>query len=98
MPDKSAAQLLDILLAKLKCDGSNPNVALVRNWVEVVGSDIALHTKIIDIKGSTLIVKADHPTWATIITMRKQAIVEKISLLYPDLGIKRVQVRIGSDT
>ena len=37
MPDKSAAQLLDILLAKLKCDGSNPNVALVRNWVEVVG-------------------------------------------------------------
>ena len=98
MPEKSVSELLDILLARLKCDDTNPYAPVVRTWDSIVGPDLIGHCSLQDIKGSTLIVKVDHPAWAVVVSMRKQKIIEHISKMYPELQIKRLQVRISSNT
>jgi predicted nucleic acid-binding Zn ribbon protein len=98
MAEKSVGELLDLLLAKLKCDPSDQVGTMVRDWIGIVGADAAVHSRIVDIRNGTLIVGVDHPAWASIVTMRKRNMLTAISKKFPDLAIKRIEVRTTAHT
>lgn len=97
MKEKTTKELLDMLLSRLNIDQDNPLAIVHREWMEVIGPDIAAHSKILDIRGKTLVVEADHPTWASMILMRKKQVVGRIKQQFPELGITQLQVRMRSD-
>jgi predicted nucleic acid-binding Zn ribbon protein len=93
MNDQPLKDLLDILLSRLKVD-TNDNLAdMRREWMEIVGPDIAPHTKIFEIRRSVLVVECDHPAWSSTLLMKKKQILARIATQYPGLGITGLSVK-----
>lgn len=97
MKEKSTKELLDMLLSRLHIDENGPLATVYHEWMEIIGPDIASHTKIMDIRGRVLIIEADHPTWASMALMRKKQVIGRIKRQFPELGITQIQVRVRTD-
>ena len=69
-------------------------MALKRQWMEIIGSDIAIHCRLSDIKGKTAIIETDHSTYSSLILLRKQQIIRNMARLYPELKVTQLQIRI----
>lgn len=93
MKEKTTQEVLNMLLSRLHIDDSNPLMSIHRDWMEIIGPDIAAHSKIFDIRGKVLIIEADHPTWASMVLMRKKQILGRIKAQYPELGVTQIQVK-----
>jgi predicted nucleic acid-binding Zn ribbon protein len=93
MKEKTTQEILQMLLSRLKIDESNPLVSMHQAWMEIVGPDIAAHTKIADIRGKVLVVETDHPTWSSMVLMRKKSILARIRAQFPELGITQVSIK-----
>lgn len=96
MKEKTTQEVLNLLLSRLKIDESNPITTVYHEWMEIVGPDIAVHAKIFDVRGKVLIVEADHPTWASMVMMRRKQILARLKRQFPELGITQIQVRSRS--
>lgn len=97
MKEKTTQELLEMLLSRLHIDESNPMMGVHRSWIEIVGPDIAPHTKIFDIRGKSLIVETDHPTWSSLLLMKKKQIIARLRAQFPELGITHIVVRSRSE-
>ncbi len=84
--------VLDMVLRRLKIDRNAPKNSLGFAWQEIVGERLYPHIKIVDIKMHTLMVRADHPSWAQITMMQQKRIVGELQRRYPSLGITTIQV------
>jgi len=93
--EKDTKDVLDMLLARLHCDESNPYARLSRNWMEIVGPDLAPHMKIMDVRGHSLVLVADHPAWTNLVLLRKRQIIARVQAQYPQLDITQLQIRMG---
>lgn len=93
MKEKTTKEVLDVLLARLHCDESNPLAKACRIWAELAGPDMAIHTRIADVRAHVLIVEADHPTWASLIMMKRKQLLARIQGQFPELQIRQLQVR-----
>jgi predicted nucleic acid-binding Zn ribbon protein len=98
MKEKTTQELLEMLLSRLNIDESNPLMSMHRSWMEIVGPDIAAHAKLFDIRGKVLVIETDHPTWSSLILMRKRQIVARLKAQFPELGISQLQVRSKSNS
>ena len=96
MKEKTTQELLQNLLSRLNLDEANPLSKVYRSWESIVGSELAHNTKLVDIKGKVLIVKTNHPTFGSMLQMKKRVIIENINKTYPELQINNIQIRISS--
>ncbi|MDT4762455.1 DUF721 domain-containing protein [Sphaerochaeta sp. PS] len=85
-------KVLDMVLRRLDIRPENPKASIGLNWQEIIGTRLYPHVKIIDIKGSTLVLKADHPSWAQITMMQQKKILALVQRKYPSLGVKSLQI------
>ena len=97
MKEKTTQELLEMLLSRLHIDETNPMMGIHRSWMEIVGRDIAVHAKILDIKGRSLIIATDHPTWSSLLLMKKKQIIARVQAQFPELGITHIVVRSRSE-
>ena len=67
-------------------------IQLISSWEKLVGSDLAAHISIKDLKGSVLILNCDHPGWAQIFYMKKSAVMNKMRKKFPRMEIKSFRV------
>lgn len=65
--------------------------AVFTRWEEVVGSELGGHVRPLRIDGRTLIVAADHPTWATRARMDSGRVLAAVNALAGD-ALDRVEV------
>lgn len=96
MSEKSTNEVLELLLQRLKIDKGGPISQLHLRWGEIIGYDLINHVKLLDLRGKVLIIEADHPTWSSIIMMRREEIIGRLKAQYPQLGITQIQVRVRS--
>ncbi len=61
-------------------------------WSEIVGKDIADHSRVIDIKKEIISVEADHPGWIQIINLKKSYILKKINEKFQEKEINEIKV------
>jgi predicted nucleic acid-binding Zn ribbon protein len=85
-------QVLEMVLQRLHISADNPKVAVGMNWRDIIGPRLFPHVKIVDIKGKTLVLRADHPSWAQIAMMQKKKVLAGINRTYPSLGIGDIQI------
>ena len=93
MNENPLKDLLDILLSRLNVDVENDFAQMMREWVEIVGPDIAPHAKIFEIRNNILVIETDHPAWSNIINMKKKQILARIATQFPDLGVKGLSIK-----
>lgn len=85
-------EVLDIVLRNLNIKPENPSSAIGFEWQQIIGNRLYPHVKIVEIKHSTLVLRADHPSWAQITMMQQKKILALITKKYPSLGIKNIQM------
>jgi len=95
---KKASDFLEQLLSGLRIDDNREVLDLFSNWEDIVGPDIASHSRIKEIEGNTLIISVDHPGWSQIISMQKKQILRKIHHAYPELSLSYIRIVLGGLT
>ena len=89
--------LLQQFLDRIGQSDGAPYVGLFRGWREIVGNRIADHAEPVDIRGSALIVEADHPGWVQMVMMSQARILRQLKRRYPQLGITGMHIRVAGD-
>lgn len=84
--------VLDLVLRRLSIDPANPQTELGFAWQQIVGERLYPHVKIVDIKHNTLILRADHPSWAQLALMQQRRIISELKRRYPTLGVNTIQL------
>ena len=84
--------VLAMVLRRLKIDPHDPKNSLGFAWQEIVTERLYPHVKIVDIKMHTLVLRADHPSWAQITMMQQKRIIGELQRRYPSLEITTIQV------
>lgn len=67
-----AKDVLDYVLRRLDIRPDNPKAAVGFEWQKIIGNRLYPHVKIVEIKHTTLVLKADHPSWAQITMMQQK--------------------------
>ena len=62
-------------------------------WKDVVGEEIAQHSKAVDIKEGVLILEADHGAWRQELTLLLPMIINKFNALYGEGTVTDIQWR-----
>ena len=78
--------LIDDIIEKT---GERPIAA---DWKEIVGPVLYGHVEIESITDDKIVVKADHPSFASAFRMQKKEILRKIKERFPSSNIKSIQV------
>lgn len=90
---EKAGELLEAFLRLHNITGGEEYVAFFKSWHRIVGTDIAAHTRVTDIKNGALVVEVDHPGWMQKLHMRKDEVLKKIASQYPQLGVRTLHLR-----
>ncbi|MDD3902238.1 MAG: DUF721 domain-containing protein [Sphaerochaeta sp.] len=87
-----ASKVLDLVLRHLDISPDNPKAAVGMNWQDIIGPRLYPHVKILDIKGTMLVLRADHPSWAQIAMMQQKKILASVNRKYPSLAVTSLQI------
>jgi len=60
------------------------------HWDQIIGEKFIGHIELKEIRGDTLVIKADHPTWANLFSLQQNKVLKAIQNTYPILGIRRI--------
>ena len=87
--------LLQQFLDRIGQSDGAPYVGLFRGWRQIVGDRIADHAEPVDIRGTALIVEADHPGWVQMVMMSRTRILRQLNREFPELKITGMHIRIS---
>ena len=65
-------------------------------WQKIVGTDIAAHSRVVEVQSGVVIVEVDHPGWLQLLQIKKSKILSDMKRRYPELGIHNIRVFVGS--
>jgi predicted nucleic acid-binding Zn ribbon protein len=68
---------------------------LETRWDEVMGADVAAHTRLVSLRDGVLTVAVDDPIWATQLRYLEPAVVTRATALLGPGVVARVRVRVG---
>ena len=91
---RKAADILSALMDRVGASEGSAYVGLFSSWREIVGDRIADHSEPVDVRGTALVVQADHPGWVQMIMMNRRSIIKKVSSRYPSISITGLHVRV----
>lgn len=68
-----------------------------RIWNEIVGDNIASHSKVKDVHNGTLVIEVDHPGWSQMVRLAEPRILATIQKRYPELGVRAFRIVAGDE-
>ena len=92
---KKAADILRGLLGNEQAAIAGRWSAFFSGWEKLVGTDIASHSRVIDVKRGVVIVEVDHPGWLQVLQMKREQILTGMKKSYPALGIENMRIFVG---
>ncbi|MBN2625183.1 MAG: DUF721 domain-containing protein [Spirochaetales bacterium] len=72
-------------------------IGFISSWEKMVGTDLAAHLTVKDIKNGVLLLNCDHPGWAQIFYIKKTALLRKIKKQFPRMDIRSFRVFCGKE-
>jgi predicted nucleic acid-binding Zn ribbon protein len=69
--------------------------ALGKAWRSAVGRKAARHTRLVSLKKANLIVNVDSSSWLFELSLKKRALIKKVSQKARGKKIKDIRLRIG---
>jgi hypothetical protein len=89
---RSAKELIEKIFDKDTANKAGVYSTLFGSWASVVGDRTASHTHIVELKGSVLLVEADHPSWVQIVQSNSKKYLKALSKICPDLEIHAISL------
>ncbi|MFA5468935.1 MAG: DUF721 domain-containing protein [Sphaerochaetaceae bacterium] len=96
MKEKTTQEVLALLLERLKINDSNALAKVYRHWEAIIGEDLALNSKLADLKRGVMVVEVTHPTYSSMVMIRRKEVLRRLNERFPELKITQVQVRCRS--
>ncbi|UCH83672.1 MAG: DUF721 domain-containing protein [Candidatus Latescibacterota bacterium] len=98
MSHKRFARVGDILPAVLKSLGLDQKLKereILACWAEVVGEEIAGHTRAVKIDRGVLFVHVDHSAWMQELHFKEKEIIQRLKKEKPDITIRKIRFGTG---
>lgn len=92
MSTRSVNDILRELVSSMKLVKDKESIFDI--WPALVGEEAAEHLRVLDIKGKTLLLTADHPGWVQMAQLRKNEILEKIKERFSDNYISNIKISL----
>lgn len=87
--------ILKKVLKRLKIDKRISEEIVLKEWDNLVGKEIAVHTHPIGIKNSVLFIRADDPVWANELNFLKWKIIEVLNKRVEKRVVKNIYLKMG---
>jgi hypothetical protein len=94
---RKVEDLLNLFLDRIGQAEGKPYVGLFRGWGGIVGERIAAHAEPVDVRGTALVVEADHPGWVQMVMMSRERILREVNKRFPELTITSLHIRVAGD-
>jgi hypothetical protein len=85
---KRARELVEQLFQNINHEDMKIYGRIFSSWTDIAGTDLAAHSRILEIDRGIVFVGVDHPGWMQMISMRKAHILSCIKKQYPSLDIR----------
>ncbi|HUX50709.1 MAG TPA: DciA family protein [Spirochaetia bacterium] len=69
-------------------------VTFFGSWQKLVGTDLAAHSQVADIRNGAAIVEIDHPAWMQQFQFHQASILRRIQQEYAGLGVKSIHMKL----
>lgn len=89
---KRAGDLIGKLFSTISGDDLKTYGELFSSWKEMAGTDIAAHSRILELQKGLLYIGVDHPGWMQMIGFKKQQILQSLKSGYPSLEIRDLRL------
>jgi predicted nucleic acid-binding Zn ribbon protein len=63
-------------------------------WAEIVGEDVAAHSRPLSIEGETLVIVASDPTWASELRWLENEVLSRLTEVSGSDRVSKVNVRV----
>ncbi len=63
---------------------------LFQGWQDIVGAELAAHTRPVEVEKGKLIVEVDHPGWVQLLNTGEPAIIKRLNRSHGSLSIERI--------
>jgi hypothetical protein len=95
---KKAGDLLQNFLDENILNKAKEYSSLFSVWASVAGGQCAAHSRISDLKGTLLIVEADHPGWVQILQTRQAELLKSIQRKIKNLTVTGISFKLAKET
>ncbi len=85
---------LDRLVKRLGAPSASAIGGLFERWVEVVGEQVAEHTKPVTVHHGTLVVSVSDPAWAPQLRFLESEVLSRARDVLGEPDLQRLQVRV----
>jgi hypothetical protein len=95
---KKAGDLLQNFLDENILNKAKEYSGIFSSWASIAGDQCAAHSRISDLKGTLLIVEADHPGWVQILQTRQAELLKSIQKRNSKLTITGISFRLTKES
>lgn len=89
---KKASEFIDQIFSQININQESPYISIFSSWEKIAGTDIASHSQIMEIEGTTILISVDHPGWTHLIQLKKKHILFSIKKQFPELKIDSLRI------
>ncbi len=87
-------EALDRVARGLGVSSAESLTRLFSGWEDIVGADVAAHSRPLALRSDTLVVAVDDPAWATQLRSLERLVLERLRAGLSDHEITRLVVRV----
>lgn len=91
---KKADEILSTFFRMYNLEDGAEYVSFFESWQEIVGVDMASHSRVADIRNGAAIIELDHPGWMQMFQMKEKEILRRIQKRFPDLEIRSFSLQL----
>lgn len=89
-----AADLVSAFFRSVGIKDEKGYSAFFSRWDSIVGTDLAAHSRVVDVRNGSIIVQFDHPGWMQVFHASNQKILTRINEAFPKIGAKAIHMRL----
>ena len=92
---KKIGEILSEYLRKRGWPSHDPCSRIFLEWKTLVGEPLCDHTEPVEISDGILHIKADHPGWIQMVSLKKAYLLERIREMAPGADITEIKSQLG---
>jgi predicted nucleic acid-binding Zn ribbon protein len=94
---KPISDSLDRVTKRLGTPGSEVLSAVFRRWEDLVGPDIAAHSKPVSLRGGVLVLMVDQPAWAAQLRYMTADLLAKLGEVAGSVDVNEIHIKVSGE-
>ncbi len=90
----SGSVFLDQVMDRFNIDLKDPVNQMMLRWKDIVGEQIAQHTRCERFSDGVLYLICDHPSRASYIRMNRSELIKRVTGVFPEVDLKKIVTRV----